>query len=182
MPITSGEVLFKFSTLVGTTGNTNAGSGVGSLGKWISTTALQSGVLHDLYDVITGDENAGQYIDYRCVFIHNNTVTSGLAMISPKLWMYSEISGFANTAIAADNIQPSSINSTTAQATQIANELVPPTGIGSWNSGTVKASGLSLDDIPSGYCKAFWIRRTATNSAAITSDGVSYRVEFDTSA
>lgn len=182
MPIQSGEVLFKFSTKVGTTGNTNTGSGLGSLGKWISTTQLQSGVLHDLFDVITGDENAASTVDYRCVFIHNNTVTSGLAMISPKVWMYSEISGYANTAIAADNIQPSSINSTTAQAAEIANETTAPVAVGTWNSGTVKASGITLEDIPSGYCKAFWIRRTATNSSAITSDAVSYRIEFDTAA
>ncbi len=183
MPITANEVLWKFSTKVGSSGNVNTGSGAGSLGKYISTTQLQSGVLHDLFDVILGSENAASgVVDYRCIFIHNNTATSGLEMITPKVWMFSEVSGYAYTHIALDNIQPSSINSASAQADQIATEQTAPTNIGAWNSGTVEASGLSLPTIPSGYCQALWIKRMSTNSAAVNLDGVSYIISFDTSA
>lgn len=186
MPITSSEVQFHFSTKQGVSGNSGTGSGAGSLGKYITTNQLTSGLLHDLFDVVTGDENASSgIIDYRCIFIANRTVTSGLVMISPVVWLQTEVSGYAYTQIARDITLPSSINSATAQADQITNEQTAPTLIGSWNSGTTKTgatSGLSLPDIPSGYCQAIWIRRGTSNSSAVNNDGSSYVISFDSQA
>lgn len=182
MPINSNEILWKFSTTLGSAGNSLTGSGLGSLGKYISTSQLTNSGVHDLFSVITGDENAGSVVDYRLIFIHNNTVTSGLAAISPKVYLLVDVSGGANVAFAADSILPSSVTSATAQASQIANSTTAPTQISAWNSGTVKASGLSLPDIPSGYVQGIWIRRSATNSAAMNNDGMTLNLAFDSAA
>ncbi len=115
------------------------------------------------------DENANQQVDYRAIFIHNNH--GSLTLLSPKLWIASEVSGGANIALGIDTTSASSINSSSAQALTVANTLTAPSGV-SFSSPTSKPSGLSLGDIPAGQCKAFWFRRTATNSAALTNDGV----------
>jgi hypothetical protein len=41
-------------------------------------------------------------------------------------------------------------------------------------------AGVALGNIPAGQCKAFWIRRTAANSAALSNDGVTIAVAGDT--
>jgi|JI10StandDraft_1071094.scaffolds.fasta_scaffold90024_4 hypothetical protein len=181
MPIASGDILFKFSTTAGSSGNSVAGSGAGSLGKYISTTQITDNTLHNLFDVITGDENAASTVDYRCIFIHNNN-PSGLTMQSTVAWLQSEVAGGASIAIAADNSGASGINTVQLQCSQIANETTAPTAIGSWNSGVVKASGISLGDIGPGSGKAMWLRRTAANTAAVNNDGVTLRVECDSAA
>jgi hypothetical protein len=50
----------------------------------------------------------------------------------------------------------------------------------SYSSPTNAAAGVSLGSIPSGQVKAFWVRRTAANSAALSNDGVTIAVSGDT--
>ena len=180
MPISSSDLLFKYSTSTGSAGNTTAqGTPNNSLGKYISTTQWTGGTLNDLYDDITGDENANSIIDYRCIFIHNNH--GSLTLLSPKLWIASEVAGGANISLGVDTIAASVVGSSSAQALLIANENTAPSGV-SFSSPTTKSAGLSLGDIPAGQCKAFWFKRTATNSAALNNDGVTVQVEGDTTA
>ncbi len=181
MPIASGDILFKYSTTLGSSGNGLAGSGAGSLGKYISVTQITPSSLHNLFDVITGDENAASTVDYRCIFIHNSN-PSGLTMQSSVAWLQSEVAGGASIAIAVDNSGASGISVTNHQASFIANETTAPTNIGSWNSGVVKASGVSIGDIGPGSGRALWLRRTAANTAAVNNDGVTLRVECDSAA
>ena len=70
--IIQAEVLTKFS-VAAAAGNTTAGTAATSLGDQISTTAWAGGVLHDLFDVISGAENAASTVDFRCLFAtHTN--------------------------------------------------------------------------------------------------------------
>ena len=159
----------------GSAGNsTSQASPNNSLGKYISTTQWSGGTLNDLFDDITGDENAAQTVDYRCIFIHNNH--GSLTLLSPVLWIASEVSGGANIALGVDTTAASVIASSSAQALLVASQTTAPSGV-SFSSPTSKGTGLSLGDIPAGQCKAFWFRRTATNSAALNNDGVTIQVE-----
>jgi hypothetical protein len=172
--------LFKYSTTTGSAGNTTAqGNPNNALGKYISTTQWTGGTLNDLFDDITGDENANSIVDYRCIFLHNNH--GSLTLLSPKLWIASEVSGGANIALGVDTTAASVIGASSAQGLTIADETTAPSGV-SFSSPTTKSAGLSLGDIPAGQCKAFWFRRTATNSAALNNDGVTVQIEGDTSA
>lgn len=180
MPIQSTDLLFKYSVTSGSAGNSTAQADPNAaLGKYISTTQWTGGTLNDLFSDITGDQNANQQVDYRCIFIHNNH--GSLTLLSPKLWIASEVAGGANIALGVDPTAASSIGSGSVQAVTVANSLTAPAGV-TFSSPTSKSTGLSLGDIPAGQCKGFWFRRTATNSAALNNDGVTIQVEGDTTA
>jgi hypothetical protein len=181
MPIASSDLLWKLSIKTGSAGNSAAQPDPNaSLGKYISTTQITDNTLNNLFDDISGDENAASTVDYRCIFVHNNH--GSLTLQAPKVWLSAEVSGGANIAIATDNTAASAIGSASAQADQIANETTAPSAVSAFSSPTTKGTGLSLSDLPPGQCRAIWVRRTAANTAALNNDGVTLRIEGDTSA
>lgn len=175
--ITSGEILFKYSVSAAA-GNTTASTAATSLGDQISTTAWAGGSLNDLFDNISGAENAASTVDYRCIFIHNSNTANTYE--NAVVWISAETAGGASIAIATDNITASAIGSASAQAAVIASETTAPTGVSAFSSPTTQGAGLSLGNIPAGQCRAIWIRRTAANTAALSNDGVTISVAGDT--
>jgi hypothetical protein len=180
MPIASTDILYKYSVTTGAAGNTVAGTAAGSLGKYISTTPVIDATLDNLFDDVTGDENAASAVDYKCLFIHNNHAT--LTLQRTVVWMAAEVGGGANIAIALDSVGVTPLGQSSAQASTDVNEDTAPSAVGAFSSPTTKAAGLSIGDIPPGSVVAIWVRRTATNSAALNNDGVTLRVEGDTAA
>lgn len=176
--IVAGDILFKYSVKTGAAGNSTASSAAASLGKYLSTSAWAGGSANDLFDNISGAENAASTVDYRCIFIHNsnaaNTYENAVVYIS------AETAGGANITIATDNIAGSPIGQAGAQAAEIANETTAPTGVSAFSAPTTAGTGLSLGNIAVANCKAFWVKRTATNSAALSNDGVTIAVAGDT--
>lgn len=180
MAITVTDILFKLSIKTGTAGNQNAQPDPNaSLGKYISTTEIVDASDNNLFDDITGDENAASDVEYRCFFVHNAHAT--LTWQSPVVWISSEVAGGADAAIAIDGVAASPIGQASAQADEVADESTAPTGE-TFSAPTAKGTGLALGDLQAGYCRAIWMRRTATNSAAQSGDGVTVRVEGDTAA
>jgi hypothetical protein len=175
--ITSGEILLKYSTTAGSAGNSNTGTANASLGKYISTTAWAGGSANDLFDDISGAENAASTVDYRCIFVHNSNASNALQ--NAVVYLSAETAGGASIAVGADTTAASALASASAQALTIANETTAPSGV-SFSSPTTVGTGVSLGSIPSGQVKAFWIRRTASNSAALSNDGVTIAVAGDT--
>jgi hypothetical protein len=181
MAITATDILFKLSIKTGSAGNSQAQSDVNaSLGKYISTTQITDASLNNLFDDVSGDENAASESEYRCIFVHNNHAT--LTWQSVVVWLSAEVSGGASATIAIDNVAASAIGSASAQADQITNEDTAPTAVGSFSGPTSKGTGLSLGSIAAGYCRAVWVKRTAANSTALNNDGVTIRCEGDTAA
>lgn len=179
MAITASDIKWKFSVKTGSAGNSTAGTAAGSLGKYISTTEITDATLHNLFDVITGDENAASDVEYRCIFIHN--AHASLTWENVVVWLSSETAGGAAAAIAVDDIAASAIGSASAQADEVADESTAPTGE-TFSSPTTKGTGLSLGSLAAGECRAIWVRRTAANTAALDNDGVVIRAEGDTAA
>jgi hypothetical protein len=175
--ITAGEILFKYS-VAAAGGNTTASAPATSLGDQISTSLWAGGAANDLFDDISGAENAASTVDYRCIFVHNSNGANALQ--NAVVYLGAETADGANIAIATDNIAPSAINSASPQAATIASETTAPTGVSAFSSPTTAGTGLSLGNIGAGQCKAFWVRRTATNSAALSNDGVTIAVAGDT--
>ncbi len=180
MSIASSDLKYKLSITSGSAGNSatqpdpNA-----SLGKYISTTEITDATLNNLFDDISGDENAASTVDYRCLFIHNSH--GSLTLTSPKVWISAEVSGGAAIAIGIDTTAQSLIGSASAQALTVANETTAPVGV-SFSSPTSKAAGLSLGDLPAGRCRAVWVRRTSSNTSPVDADGATLSVSGDTSA
>jgi len=175
--ITSGEILFKYSVSAAA-GNTTASAASTSLGDQISTTAWAGSVANDLFDDISGAENAASTVDYRCIFVHNSNASNTLE--NAVVYISAETAGGASIAIAVDGTAASAIGSGSTQAATVASETTAPTGTGGFSSPTTLGTGLALGNIPAGQCKAFWIRRTAANTAALSSDGVTIAVGGDT--
>lgn len=180
MAIAASDIKYKFSIKTGSAGNTLSQSdGDESLGKYIATNEITDATLHELFDIITGDENTASTVDYRCVFVHNSHGT--LTLQGALVWLTSEVANGADIAIAIDSTAASAIGSAPAQAIEVANETSAPGAI-SFSSPTTKGGALSIGDLAAGSCRAVWIRRTANNSAALDADGVTLRVEGDTAA
>lgn len=181
MPIASSDVLFKLSIKTGSAGNSAAQPDPNqSLGKYISTTQLSGTALNNLYDNISGAENAASTVDYRCVFVHNSHAT--LTLQNAVVYVSSEVAGGASVAIAVDNVAASAIGSASAQADSVATETTAPSAVGAFSTPTTSAAGLSLGSIPAGQTRAFWVRRTAANTSAVDADGATWACTGDTAA
>jgi hypothetical protein len=176
MAIVATDILYKFS-VAAAAGNTTAGTAAGSLGDQISTTQITDNTLNNLFDDVSGDENAASVVEYRGYFVHNNH--GSLTWTAPFAWMSAEVAGGAGAAISVDTTAASAVGSGSTQMKTIANETTAPASQ-TFSSPTTKAGGLALSDIPSGQVKGIWVRRTAANTAAVANDGVTVRVEGDT--
>ncbi len=186
MAITSADIKFKYSTKSGSAGNQNTGTAAGSLGKYISTTEITSAQLNNLFDDVTEEENAASDVEYRCFFIHNAHAT--LDLYNAKLWLSAVVANgadilFARSLVGNPANMTKPIDQAAAQAEEIANENSVP-GCDTFGVAFEKANGASLGSsggvLESGYCQPFWIKRVATNSAALSNDGVTLKVEGDT--
>lgn len=174
--ISAAEILFKYSVSAAA-GNTTTGTAATSLGDQISTTQWTGGSANDLFDDISGAENAASTVDYRCIFVHNSNGANVLE--NAVVYLSAETAGGASIAIGVDTTASSAIGSASTQALTVANETTAPGGV-SFSSPTTSGTGLSLGNIAAGSCKAFWIRRTAANTAALSNDGVTVAVTGDT--
>ena len=182
MPIISGDIKIKLSTKSGSAGNSLAQANVNaSIGKYISTTELVTDTLNNLFDNVTGAENAASSPEYRCVFVHNSH--GSLSLENAAIYISAQVSGGTDVAIAIDNVAASAIGSSSAQAFAATDSSTSPGGsAGSFSSPSSSGAALSLGNIPAGFCKAVWIRRTAANTGALDSDGSTFIVFGDTAA
>jgi hypothetical protein len=181
MAIAASDIKFYFSEKVSGNGFTTAGSAAASLGKNISTTEITDNTLNNLFDDVSGDENAASDVEYRCIFVHNGHAT--LTWTSVVAWLSAEVAGGAAIAIAKDDIGATDKDSTDDQAATIADEGADPSAsTGDWSTATSKATGVALGDLAPDECIAIWVRRTAANTVAVDSDGVTISVAGDTAA
>lgn len=181
MPIASSDLIYHASAPTASAGNTTAMTTPGgSLGKYMSTSAITTATMDNLFPDVTGDENAADNLDYQCMFLLNNNGT--LTLQSPVIWLYSEVAGGVNTAIATDNIGASAKGASGVQAAVIANKNTAPTSVSAFSSPTTQGAGLSLANIAPGQVVGIWVRRTSTNSAALSNDGVTLRVSGESTS
>lgn len=180
MSISTSDIVVRGSVVTGSAGDSTAQANPNLwLGKYVSTTVFATG-LNGQFDDVSGAENLGSVVDYRCVFVLNNHAT--LTLLNAVVFLSGEVAGGTNIAIAVDNIAASAKGSASAQAALIASETTAPSGVGSFSSPTTVGTGLALGDIPPGQVRAVWVRRTAANSAALDADGWTIGVGGDTAA
>jgi hypothetical protein len=152
------DLLLKVSTTSGAAGNTTAQAApsTGSLGKYISTTPLAAVSLANLFPAtVTISE-----VVYRCIFVYNNTSSGNTLQGAVVYLLGGDPSGGATVTIAVDPTAASPIGSAAAQAGTTSGSSVPTT-TPAFATPTSVATGLSLGDIPPGYCKAIWIKRVS---------------------
>lgn len=178
MPVANTDIKLKHSIKTGAAGNTLAQADPNaSLGKYISTTEVSGTPLNNMFDNITGAENAAGVPEYRCLFIHNDD-PSNRTITAVGIYISAETAGGGTVAIAVDNIAASPMGSSSAQAAEIATETSVPTGVGAFSSPATAGAALSLGALTSDQVRALWVRRTPTGTAA-DADGFSLAVTFD---
>lgn len=177
MSISSSDILFKYSVTTGSAGNQNPQTVPNnSLGKYISTTQWTGGTLHDLFDLVTGLENAASQVDYRCIFVHNNHGT--LTLSNAVVWISAQVAGGATIAIGIDTNGVSGISSSSAQAVTVGSTTTAPAGV-TFSNPTTEGAALALGDLLPATCRAVWIQRTAANTSALINDGATLSVSGD---
>lgn len=180
MPIEVTDVLLKYSNSGSTAGDADAGDVTTTLGGFISTTVVPDATVGNIFPAMTGPENAAENADFTCIFVHNNHPT--LTLRNARVWVSGDVAGGAVTAIAADPTLASAVDASTDQAVTIADKNTVPAGVGPFTEPTDPSSAVVLGDLGPGQVRAFWVRRTATNSGAMSADGATFRVDGDTSA
>jgi hypothetical protein len=182
MPIVAADIVYRLSVKTGAAGDATAGTIAGSLGKYVSTTVMTDSAVGNLFDDVSGTENAAgaASTEYRCLFVLNNHAT--LAWQNVVAYISNQIAGGAAAEIAIDNIAASAKGAAGAQAAEIATEATAPTGVGTFSAPTTQATGLSLGTINAGQVKAIWVKRVPANTAAANSDGLDIQTVGDTAA
>lgn len=180
MPIEVTDILLKYSNSAATAGNTDAGDVTTTLGGFISTTEVPDASTSNIFPPMTGAENAAENLDYTCIFVHNNHPT--LTYRNARVWVSGDVAGGATVSIAVDPTATSALDAATAQAVVATNKNTAPPGVGPFTEPTDPSAALVIGDLGPGDVHAFWVRRTATNSGAMTADGATFRVDGDTSA
>jgi len=182
MAITATDIVYHYSIKTGAAGDTASQPDPNaSLGKYVATNSPTSGTVHHLFDKLTGPENAAGAgeVEYRCIFVRNNHAT--LTWESVVVWLSNVVAGGADAAISVDTTAASDADSASAQAKEVVDESTAPAAQ-SFSAPITKGTGLSIGDLAPDQVRAIWIRRTATNSAALNNDGATLTCEGDTAA
>jgi hypothetical protein len=169
--ITSSDLATRLS---GGSGNTDPNA---SIGGAMSSTAWTGGTLHDLFDVISGSENAASTVDYRCVYVRNGH--GSLTWQNVVVWMTAPVANGADAAIGL-GASSGAAASATPTAVSPANETTAPSGVTFSTAATSQGAGLSIGNVGPGFGFPIWIRRTAANSAALSPDGFTLSFSGDT--
>lgn len=178
MSIVAADIKYRLTLKTGVAGNASAQPDPNqSLGKYASTTDIVDATANNLFDNISGDENAASTVDYRAFAVLNTH--GSLSWLAPKVWLSAEVAGGASVAIGLDPVGVAA--ATAVLGTSIATEASAPAGV-TFSAPTTKAGGLTVADVPAGSGFIVWVRRTAANTAALDADGATFRAEGDTAA
>ena len=170
--LTSSDIEVRYSAATGP-GDSANGTAAASFGGHLSQTRVVGSVMHNLFDVVTGTENAAMDVEYRCMFFANTSADDTLSLA--RIWIESQVDGGAVCAIGLDPTGVTDIDSATAQAVTVANESTPPAGV-TFSAPTAEVDALSAGSVGPRQCFALWVRRTAANTPAMTNDGVTLRL------
>ena len=180
MPIGASDIRFNLTVNTGPGLSTAQANPNDSIGGFASSTEVTSASLHNLFDVVTGEENAASDVEYRAIFIRN--AHGSLTWEGVRVWMSSETAGGAAAAIALDGIGVVTSTNAATQVERVANENTAPTGESFSTAPISYATGLVVGNVAAGSGFGLWIRRTAANSAALDLDGVVITVQGDSAA
>ena len=130
MPIASSDIHYRITGAASGNGATSGGAS-GSLGFFMSKTDIVNNTLDNLFDDITGDRNALQQIDYRCVFIYNAHAT--LTYQNVFVWLSGQR---FTTTFGSNQFNVTSHGFVLNEIVRVENEYVTDTMPGGFNDTT----------------------------------------------
>jgi len=129
--------------------------------------------LHDLWDVVTGAENAASDVEYRAVYVRNEHAT--LTALGVVVYVSAETAGGAALAIAIAG------EAANVAIETVANENTAPVGE-VFSTPTTLGAALAIGDLAPNAFRGLWLRRSAANTAALSNDGGTLTFSFETEA
>lgn len=178
MALVSNDFTLVLSTTAASGGNLTAQPDPNaSLGGYVSTSALSGTPTNNLYDNVTGAQNAASAVDYRCLFVRNDHST--LTALAVSVWVQTQVSGGASVQLGVDPTAASAKGSSSPQAVTIVNESSVPGGV-TFSTADSSGAALSLGALAPGQVRAFWLKRSAANSGPKDTDGITLEIDFDT--
>jgi hypothetical protein len=177
--IVASDIKFHKTVTTGAAGNSVANTVNGTyLGKYASSSLWAGGSANDLFDDITGAQNAASQVDYAGLYIENSNAANDWA--SPAAYISAETAGGAALALGVDTTAQSAVGSATAQMLTIANNTTAPAAV-TFTSPTTFGTGVALSTITkNGNGRGLWVRRSAANTAALSNDGGTITIQGDT--
>lgn len=168
MAITSSDVEWRYANPDASVGNQlGQRYPAKSLGGFVSQSVWPGLSLGDLFGDVSGQDNAAQAVDYRCLFFVNRHAT--LAATNLVAWLVDVAGSFTDLAIGVDPTPATPLGTQSPQAVATVSPTAVPPGV-TFSAPASQLDGIALGDIPAGYCRAVWLRRTATNSAGTVPD------------
>lgn len=164
MAITAANMEYRLS---GGSANTVVGD---SLGGAMSSEAIVSGVLGNLFSSISGTNASNRY---RCIYVRNGHASQTLK--NAKIHIQSNTpSDDTNVAIGLDDSAGDN-----GSPTAIADESTAPAGV-TFSSPNQYPAGLSLGNLAAGHRFPVWIRwHVNAGAAAVSPDSCTLRVHGD---
>lgn len=180
MAIIVGDILSKGSNSSASSGNSvaNAGSGT-NLGGFCTTGTITDAVANNVFPDVSGDENLAGNPDFQEVFVYNANLTNTYLLVS--VYIIGETADGAVTQLGADPTAASPLASGSPQGLTITSKGVAPVGV-VFSAPTTRSTGILLGDIPSGYVKGLWIRRSTPNIPNSNNHTFQYATAGDTTA
>lgn len=181
MAITATQIEFRLSTTATSVGNATLQDNVdNSLGGMVSQSTIQAATLNNLFDDVSGDDNAALDEEFRAFFVYNSNQTLNWEMV--KVWISATVAGGAVASISLDSIGTTPVGySAGSQMLVVPDEDTAPTAL-VFSHPLSKGAGLTIGTMTPLSVQGVWIRRVATNSAALNDDGLTISFEGDTGA
>ena len=170
MPVDVNEMIFRFS---GGTSNTDKDLSYG--GDMSSTAGPTDNTLHNLFDRVSGAENAANTDEVRCLYILNTDAS--ITAENVRLWVESETTHTGEDVEIALDL--AGLNGTADTVTDAYTLPSPPV---SWTDASGVGSAIAVGNIPAGQKYAFWIKRNTNNAAAYNDYTTVLKIDWDTAA
>jgi len=167
MPVTANDIKFLLS---GGAGNADPDAALGGI---ISTTEVVDDTINNLFDNVSGVEHAAGDINYRCIYVKNNS-----ASVAYNVKLYID----TNTPAVDDTINiGKDLAGLNATADTIVNETTAPDPAVTFSAAPDYANAIDLGDIPAGQVYAFWIKRiVSAGTTAQANDSAILKISVDT--
>ena len=157
MPLTAGQRQWRYTAAEAGL----AGTGAGSLGRFVSSTVIPDGSLHALFPELTPHQCTSRLVDYRCAAIAN--AHPSLVLPSVKVWIARLDTRGAAFAIGVDAAGKAAVADGQVAA-RVASGTTAPPGV-TWVSPALEADGLAVLSLAAGESFAVWLRRTVPANA-----------------
>lgn len=153
MPLSQADIELRLS---GGATNTNPNA---SLGGTMSSQVLITDEINNAWDDISGIEASIGDVEYRCFYVVNKSTQFYWRDV--RIWVSQQTPSATEDVAIGLGVKPATATSgITFDEQLLVDESTTPSGVAFSTISNNSADALSLNDIPPGYHKGIWVKRT----------------------